>query len=365
MSNTPKSVAVRVLSLVLIVSPLIFLLGDFMRFPVLLNGCSAKTAPVTVQGLFQTQTASQGTFQGHHVLISLDSIEDSHYLSFLKTHPTALAVAVDHENPSKPYWGGLIRAVLRKLDSISPSDAAALRQVITGREPVSGEVVSLPLHIPSEKFAAFPVDQLYVIGIKSRTGDNGQGKDQQLAILANGMRALMGEADRDKIENLIVPCVGVDPRDDQTVQYEEYFPAVFKPLGLSGRPRYIYLSVYQDLVDSYGQPQLAAIESSWSKACDEARKESVLVREQLRLVIAALFIALIVSSTHVKINVKTFLIIAGAFLGLGVGAMQLAGFFIQDWDVAYRLVVYVGLMLFLAIAFPFLSKWNPGKIFGK
>lgn len=352
------------LPFLLIISPLLFLTVDFVRVPVLLNECTTSKTPITIRSLFQIQAAVKGTIQGHQIYASLDSIEDSHYLGFVKTHPTALVLGVDHENPSKPLWGGLIRAALRKLDVLSPSDAAALRAVIAGTEPVSGKLVSLALHIPPEAMASFPVDRLYIIGIKSRIGDSGQGKDQQLATLRSGMTALMKEADKDRIENLIVPSVGVDPSDDQTTRYNEYFPAVLKSLQPTGWPARIYLSLYQDLAGSYGEPELNAIQDSWKDVCDEAGRTSVLVRESLRLTLVALFVCLVVSSMHIEITVKNFLIIAAAFSGLVVGAMQSVNFFIQDWDTAHRLFVYVGLLLFLAITFPFLSKWNPGEIFG-
>jgi hypothetical protein len=355
----------RLLQAALMAAPLLFLLVDFLRVPVLLNGCAGDRGDVTLRALMQTQAATKGTFRGHEVLVSLDAIQDSHYLNFIKSKPTALVIAVDHEDPSNPYWGGLARAVLRKFDAISPADAATLRSIVVGRDPDTGHVLSQPLHISSDNFAAFPVDRLYIVGVKALGSGEEPAKKQQAEILQDGLTAAMKQADQDHIANLIIPCIGVDPNDQKTLQAREFFPLVFASLQPSRYPTNVYLSVYLDWSDLYRSDALKSIQSSWTEACENSRKESILMHERLRLLVAALFVCLIASSRHVKITLKNFLIIAAGFLGIGYGAMESANFFVQGWDAGYRLAVNMALLFFLAAIFPFLSKWNPNEIFDK
>jgi peptidoglycan/LPS O-acetylase OafA/YrhL len=91
----------------------------------------------------------------------------------------------------------------------------------------------------------------------------------------------------------------------------------------------------------------------------------VLVREELRLILVGAFVCLLASSLHVPITIKNFLIISTAFVGLGFGMLHSLRPFSEDWDAKSRLLVGAVGLLFLALAFPYIPKWNPRELFDK
>jgi hypothetical protein len=343
----------------------LYLTVDLVQFPVVLNGCHGANDAITLRTIVEKRDVSKGSYLGHEFYVSLDAIQDSDYLNFVKGGPTALIIGIDHSDPSQPSWGGLTRAVLRKLDKLSSTDAAALRKVVVGKDPDSGQIHVQRLSIPNQSVQGFPVDYLYIIGVKSVGGGDEQAKKQQAEILQNGLRAAMAKAKTGHISNLIIPCVGVDPNDQKTLQFREWFPQLFAATETSRTPARIYLSIYQDWSDEYRSNALRSLEDAWAEACSTLRKQSVLVREQLRLILVGAFICLLVSSLHVAMTVKNFLIISTAFTGLGFGAFQALNPFIQGWDAGYRLLATTLALLFLAVAFPYISKWNPRELFDK
>ncbi|HEV1993909.1 MAG TPA: hypothetical protein VGR03_06240 [Candidatus Acidoferrum sp.] len=349
----------------MIAAPILFLVVDFCRIPVLLSGCQGGKEEITLRTLVEKQTALLGSYLGHRFYVSLDAIQDSQYLHFLKTAPTALVIGIDHDKPSEPSWGGLTRAVLRKFDEISLEDAAMLRSVVLGSDPVSGHLLAKPLGIPSARFGGFPVNFLYIVGIKSRGDGSGPAKKQQADTLKSGLQDVMAQAKRDKIENLILPCVSVDPRDPATLQYHEYFPLVFIVSEPAWRPNSIYLSLYQDWDDTSRSAALRALQTSWTETCANAGKQSLFVREVLRLMLLTLVVCLVVSSLYVAISVKNFLIISCSFVALGSGALALLSPFVENWNSSARFGAHVTLLVALAVLFPLLPRFNPKEIFGK
>jgi hypothetical protein len=360
-----NSLLKRLVAAFLILFPILLLAWDFMRVPVLFTGCSGKNPDVTTQTLVGEQSAVYGHYMGHSFHVSMDSVQDSTYLSFLEAGPTAMVIAIDHEDPDNPIWGGFFRTVLRKLEILSPADATTLRDVSTGTQPQSMHLLPLPMHIPAAMFGQFPVNRLYVVGIKSHGTQDNDGRKQQLDILENDLKAVMSQARNDGISNLIVPCIGVDPGDSATPEFKEFFPLVFAASDPVRGPQNIYISLYRDWNDPARRGARVALRSAWTDACSASARGSVFVREELRLVLAAIFICLLVSSLHVEINLKNFLIIACSFAGLGYASLSLAQYFIGDWSATYRLAAHVVVLGALALLFPVLPRFNPGEIFGR
>jgi len=361
--SCPVHLARRCFPAVLIALPLVYLAVDFIQFPVILNGCRTRNDEITLQEIVDKGDILKGSYLGHDFYVSLDAVEDSGYLNFIKGGPTALVIGIDHTNASEVSLGPLTLAVLGKLENLSPTDAAGLKKVVGGSDPGPRQVYTQRLYIPHQDIPNFPVDYLYVIGAKFQGSGDPQAKKEQAEILQSGLRAAMGKAGRDQIFNLIVPCVGVDPRDPTTLQYWEWFPQLFAAIEPSRRPVRIYLSVYKSLGDIYRLSALTSLHDAWAEACGTSRKQSALVREELRLILVGAFICLLVSSLHVAMTLKNFLIISAAFAGLGFGLLRSLHPFIQDWDADYRLFAASVGVIFLAVAFPYIPRWNPRELF--
>ena len=353
----------NILPVVLVLLPLVFLLGDYLRTPVLLNGCKKSDEHISLQDLSNKQHVKLGRYRGHIVHFSLDSFRDGEYFTYLEGAPNGLVVVVDHENLSQPVWGGLTRKVLDKLDTVSASDAAALRAVISGTEPQSGHAKSLSLHLPQGARSAFPIDDLYILGIRARGASDGKDRKQQIDILQHGLNEAVDHAGRDGIANLIVPNIGVDPGDPATLRAADLYPIVFAAAAQPGRPHDLYISIYHGWALADQAAAIDAVQSAWDEACRALQSDTYLVNEQVRLVVATLFVCLLVCSRHVPISLKNWLIITAAFIGLGLGAWATMELFIKDWHPGSRCIAHAALLLVLAVLFPFLPKMNPENIF--
>ena len=155
------------------------------------------------------------------------------------------------------------------------------------------------------------------------------------------------------------------PGDKTTPEFTDFFPLVLSTFDYFRGPRNISISLYRDWNDPARANALVAFKSAWTEACAVPIKGSVLVREELRLLLAAAFICLMASSFEVTINPKNFAIIACSFASLGYGALSLLQFFISDWSATHRLDAHVVVLSTLALLFPALPRLNPKEIFGR
>jgi hypothetical protein len=349
---------------VLILVPLGFLVVDYIRMPVLFNGCTQVDGKASLVELSNLQLIQLGRYRGHMLHFSLDSSGDGRYFAYVQGSPNALVLAIDHQNRSQAIWGGLTRNVLeQKLDPLSPDDAKALRGIISGAEPATGFVRALTLHLPPNARSAFPVDFLYVVAIRARGALGGADRQQQLDILKHGLNEVMAQAGRDKIANLIIPNIGVDPNDPQTLPIADMDRLVLASAAQFGPPRDLYVSIYHGWSARDQAVAIGAITSAWDEACRALQSDPYLVNEILRLVVAALFVCLLVSSRYVAISLKNWLIISASFVGLGFGALTTEDLFVKAWQPASRCVAHLLLLLILAVLFPFLPKMNPQNVF--
>jgi hypothetical protein len=348
--------------------PLLFLLADWIRVPVLRNGCTTTGADIHLRDLQENQFKPKGSYRGHSVFVSLDAIQDSEFLNYVTSAPTALVIAIDHDSAANGVWGGLTRAVLAKLDSISPSNAEVLREIIPGAEPTYGRALSEHLHIPADQRHKFPVDYLYVMGMKIIGTNDLQSRQQRSDILARALQAVMAQADRDGVENLVIPSVGVDPRDPTTLQYSDFYPVAMSAVGTTRFPGNIYFTLYRKDLALYRKDlphidPIHVLQQSWSDACSASEKLPFLVREDIRLALLALFVCLVVCSKYVPISLKNFLIIAVGFLAAVFGMSSIEQPMIGDWPAAAQLFAHIVVLLAVAVLFPFLPRWNYKEIF--
>lgn len=266
----------HLLGSVLFAIPLVALALDCVNLPLFVNRCTARQFP-GMRPLVDRRFQPLGSLSGRQVYVALDSVLDSDFLGYLEGSPNAVVIDIDHENPRAPIWGGLTRSVLIKVSDASSDEAqqflglgcGALRQgsltvdgqqllrAVCGAEPALGGVVEVELHNHSSGSKGFPVDRLYVIGIKSQRSAGEQRSSQEYARRA--FHDVMTRAAHAKITNLVVPCVGVDPGDPATMRFDEYFPLVLGALANSTKPRNIYLSLYQGWPDSYRGEALTSV----------------------------------------------------------------------------------------------------------
>jgi hypothetical protein len=352
-----------ILSTLLISLPLVFLLADYLHTPVLFNGCKKSNEQISLQDLLNRQHIRLGRYKGHLLHLSLDSLRDAESWGYLEDAPAGLIVSVDHDDPSRPVWGPLTRAVLAKLDAVSSTDASAFRDVISGSEPLPGDSLSLPLHIPEVALSAFPIKYLYVVAISAHGASDGADRKQQIDKLQHGLSKAVEQAGRDGIANLIVPNIGVNPSDPAFLRPTDLYPAVFAAASRLGGPRNLYFSIFHGWNPEYQRPAIKAVQDAWNEACRALQSDTYLVNEQIRLVVAMLFVCLLVCSRQVPINLKNWFIITASFIGSAFAVLAVTELFIKDWQPGSRCIVHGILLMVLAVLFPFLPRMNPQNIF--
>src|SRR6267378_311852 len=106
----------------LIAIPAVLLICDFLWFPVTFSFHNLTTH-VVATSLLAERLALLGTYNGHTVYVSVDSMEQHNFLDYVKDSPNAIVISyfVEAES-SKPelFKGALARALEAKLREISP-----------------------------------------------------------------------------------------------------------------------------------------------------------------------------------------------------------------------------------------------------
>lgn len=102
---------------------------------------------------------------------------------------------------------------------------------------------------------------------------------------------------------------------------------------------------------------------AWIKTIEDARDPVPLYRAEIRLTLIFLIVCLITCGFLVKYTVRTFLIVAVAFVTLAVGAKELLAFLSLDSGPIYGFFVRIGVLAVLALGFPAIVSWNPKDIF--
>lgn len=341
--------------------PIIVLVGDYFRFPAIVEN-RLLTENVNINSILANQVGRIGTFKAHQVFVAIDSIYNERYLSYIKGSPNALVISLYvYEYPERPTVGFLGRAVLEKLMQVSPNDGSRLRDLfdqIRGRSP--GEILELALDIPEDRYYRFPIKHLFVLLIKE--GNSGQSKD----VISKGITGILEKAKRKNVSALIIPCLGYNWEDKNSISFDGCLGPVFRSLPIASAPRQIYLSLYTDWPTFALEQAVASLNGIWKENFQASYgRIPIPYRGDLRLILFLLSVCLLVCSFYAPLTVKNFLIIVSSFVGSAVGSGSLIAFVTQGYDAAVHLFVRAIVLIVLAVGLPFFVHWNPQDIFGK
>lgn len=336
--------------------PAVILLLDFLVFPVILeNRRTQKDANIVDLLVHQPQLL--GTFKSHSVYVSLDDIRDLRYLNYLKQNGNALVISVFVDDDGSASGGALQRAVTSKLQSVSPADyrkfVDTMRQ---DRTFAPGVAVPFVLDIPTDKYHAFPIDQLLILGFES-----GHIEDEEIK---KGMLEVLNLAERQNVSNLVLPCLGSNWESKDSASFDRvFFNAFFDNLPASKNPQAIYLSLYSQWPSFELEEATASLNGAWSGTFQKVDKFPALYRRDFRLILLFLVLCLLVCSFFVTLTVRNFLIVSLSFAGAALGSNQLIDFFAQGYPTTVRFVLEIIVLMALAMGFPFIINWNPQEIF--
>jgi hypothetical protein len=107
--------------LMVLVAPLLALGVDFYFFPLAFS-LKIVHKEVSLNEILADQQYLLGTFRAHHILVSVDDIQDTEYLPFIGGGPNALVISAfaSGDRRQTAVEGMLQRAVSSRLKILSP-----------------------------------------------------------------------------------------------------------------------------------------------------------------------------------------------------------------------------------------------------
>jgi hypothetical protein len=202
-----------------ILAPAALCVYDYLLHPVFFRDYSfereANLAILCVQ-----RDIRLGTYNSHEIHVSLDSVDTDGYLNYVDSSPTAVVVscyiADDTTKALRP--AQLCNAVRAKLDSVSPEEAHGFWEALEAPDVrTAGQILDVPTRVPREQYAKFRVDRI-VVALFS-TGDPDTND------LQHALHEATVAASRDKMNNLIIPCLTYKWNDRHSLSFDEYRPA--------------------------------------------------------------------------------------------------------------------------------------------
>lgn len=339
--------------------PVIVLLADFWAYPALYE-THVEQQDASLVSILAHHRVLLGRFKQHRLLVSMDDIKDPAFLAYLDKRPTALLVSGFAEKDmgrDDVRLGELQRSVLAKLKSVSQPDSLALTESFMGiGGSTEGQVLDLPLHIPADRYARFPVDHVMTMSLRIFRPN-----------LSTGFSSAVTVAQRSRIVNLVVPSLAIkwpasgygDLKDmGPRHLYDEFFQGVTP----SRWPENIYLSIYGRWPTYQLEDVVQALNTAWHKSVENLDFATSLYRPDFRLTVFFLEVCLISCSFFLTWSLKNAVIVITSYIGLALGIGKWVDFAIQT-DPGLKLILKLCILAVIAVGFPFVTRWNPKDLF--
>lgn len=347
----------------LIAIPALLLICDLWWFPVTFS-FHGLTRNVAATSLLAERLVSLGTYNGHTVYVSLDSMDRHDFLDYVKGSPNAIVISyfVDPKS-SEPGLskGALARALEAKINKISPDLSRAYEdqlERLAVRPP--GDVSKIDLPVPRENYHELPIDRVYAV-VADSAGQSNQ------KVLLSAIPQTVEQARRDNISSLVFPCIGYNWENKNSPAFDEFFAPLFDSLSTDGGPRCIYIPLYTNWPTFTLEHAVKSLNNSWEKLVDASMSGAMfrIYRGDYRWTLLFLTVCLFVSSFYAPLRVKNFLIITVAFIATATGAVKSLEFFTEGHGIVFASIAKISTLAFLAGGFPFLINWNPKSVFSK
>lgn len=208
------------------------------RETVMPRGTSLRSVPLTE--LLSRRFLSLGTLKSYRLNASIDDIASDHYLKHLKEGRNGLVISAyegSTRHGIRSRWAGeLLSAVLTQLRQLSPNDYKNVSSRFNHDEDLdAGTVLPFQLTIPTATRRQFPVDDL-MVAIFDRV--NSRNED------FSWVETVFELAAKQNTSSLIVPCLGRNWRDRNTIAFQDFFASLIARMP-TGRPHAdVYFSLY-------------------------------------------------------------------------------------------------------------------------
>jgi hypothetical protein len=348
----------RWLAAAYILLPLAALAVDYAASPVLFETTQPLT--ITVLSLLERDRIPLGTFRSHQIEMGLSSVGDDDYLAADRdTEPNALAVSVFSDEEGQPATAAFAKAVFRKLEDLAPPEATKLAAFLkdsTGFQP--GDVRALQLSLTPEQRQRFPVDWIFVAVL---TRESGSVNEEYLGKISE---TLMTLAAQKEIATLALPAIGYNWEDDHPMSLDSIFRSVLNALKAGPAPARIYFDLYDQWPTFVIERAVTALNGAAEQFVQPAAGEKEIHHRDLRLLLLLLSLCLAVSAFVAPLNLRAFLIISAAYIGLFLGSGAAINLLTGSLEPGTRTIVQIVIYLALAVAFPFIARWKLDLVFG-
>ena len=253
------------------------LLQSFVvAIPLLVSACNNASAEfgqqpleqnVNINSLLERGIVSLGRLNNHQIYVAIDSIESEGFLGYVRGTANALVIshfatnsAEEKERGPSSDIGYLGYAVISKLKTVSPADSHKLFDLLnkTGAGK-PGALLEITLNVPKNDFNKFPVDRLLIVLF-----ERGQSKESSPG-LSRAMPELVKRANNAGIETLIVPSVGYNWHDKNSLTFQDIVGPLFDALAGSRSSTDIYILLYSDWHTFTLEEAVQSINSEWRK----------------------------------------------------------------------------------------------------
>jgi hypothetical protein len=183
--------------------------------------------------------------------VSLDDIAGDRCFDFGVNTRNAFVISAYSGRTS-----ALQRAVLSKLESLSPDNFKQIDSVFDDEhQMVPGRVLSFPLIIPNVARTSFPVDNLIVAVYEE--GSSGQVGDFEW------VKTAFQIAEKQGADWLIVPCLGREWRDKNSIDFQTFFQSFVKEAPIGDRPPSVCFSLYRQWPSFELEDAVKSLNSEW------------------------------------------------------------------------------------------------------
>jgi hypothetical protein len=343
---------------ILVLAPIAFLCLDILLYPVIFEGFGGKrdvgVVPLLSRGEFRL-----GTFRAHAIRVSMDDIRDPNFLGNINSDRSALVISVYVDRDGEVIRGALTEALLEVLQKSSPQDARRVIDLLSQQNAINpGHIVSFDLHVP---IAGSSQPRLkYLLIAPLRYGEPDQTKTELLSALPEVFSFV---TDRN-VSSLIVPCLGTNWRNKNSITFDEFFSSFFDTLRSGTLPRDIYFSFYREWPSFYLEAAVSSLNSNWHRSFDKAYSNfPSLYRRQFRFVILFWFLCVLIVSASVRLTLRKFLIVSVTFVLLALGAGHLVSFLTEGRGPLTALTLETVVLATLAVGFRRIVTWSAKSVF--
>lgn len=348
----------RIGSLVALV-PVLLLAVDFFLFPDLFES-EYRLEVLPIDRLLSEDMIDLGTVHLHRLSVSRGLIGEPEYHRRLGGIANSVVIpaypGTDNEHIGMSPVGLAVHA------GLPPADAASLFTLLRATTDFPpGKVQVLELKRPHPPGPLSAIDYVFMLRAK-RGGD----RDAKNALEA-GLRAAFGQASRRPVVGIIVPCVTVAPGQRQSPSFDDFFRFLFEALHDSASPRNVHISFYRNWTNADLEAAVSAFNGEWNAEIQsQKRGVSRVSRFELRLVLAGLAVCLLVCSLQVRMGLKNFSIVSGAYVLTVLGSFKTVEWIGQGYDVQGHDVKGLGMLVLAvveAVGFPHFVRWSAKDLF--